>query len=147
MEERELHALAALGNFRCWLSNRSHRGIVCLQLLQNGVGTLDDALRHTRYFGHMDTKRVLATTTFQFTQEDYLAVQFLYRYVIVLDALKVLLHLVQLMIVSGEERASLRLGMFVQIFDDSPRYGDAVVGRRTTAQLVEQHQRTRRHII
>ena len=95
----------------------------------------------------MDTERVLRATLLQLTQEDDLAVDLLYRDVVVLDALEALLHLVQLMVMRGEERARLSLGMLVQVFDDGPRNGDAIVGTRATAQLVEEYQRVRRDIV
>ena len=69
--------------------------IVRLQLVQDGVGTLHDALGHTCQLGHVDTERVLATSPFKLAKEDDFAIHFLHRYVVILDAFERLLHLVQ----------------------------------------------------
>ena len=76
----------------------------------------------------MDTKRVLAPTLFQFTQEDDLAVDLLDADVIVLDTREVLLHLVQLVVVGSKERTSPCLRLFVQILNNGPGYRDTVIG-------------------
>ena len=89
----------------------------------------------------MNTERVFRTASHQFAQENDLAVQLLHADVIVLDTTEVLLHFVQFVIVSGEECACLRTLMIVQIFHNSPRYGDAVVGRSASSKLVEEHER------
>ena len=81
----------------------------------------------------MDTKRVLTPTLFQFAQEDDLAFHLFDGDVVVLDALEVLLHLVQFMVVSGKERTSLSLGMFVQILYDSPGNTDTVISASTSS--------------
>ena len=80
----------------------AHAGVVGFELLQYVLGTLHDRARHTRYFSHMNTERVLRSAAHQLAQEDNLAVKLLHRHVVVLYALEVLLHLVQLVIVSGE---------------------------------------------
>ena len=95
----------------------------------------------------MDTKRVLRATFLQLAEKDDLTLNLLHGNIIVFDAIEVLLHLVQLVVVSSKERAGLGLGLLVQVFDDSPRNGDAVVGGGATTQLVEEHQRSWRHII
>ena len=125
----------------------AYAGVVGFELLQYVLGTLHDRARHTRYFSHMNTERVLRSAAHQLAQEDNLAVKLLHRHIVVLYTLEVFLHLVQLVIVSGEERARLRLRVLVKILHDSPGDGDAVVGRRAAAQLVEEHERTRRHVV
>ena len=122
-------------------------GIVILQLFENHIGTVHDAARHTGNLCHMDTERVLTASRFQFTQEDYLSVHLSHTHIEVLDARKVLLHLVELMIVGSKERTCLRLLMFVQIFHDSPGNGNTIVGRSTSSQLIKEHQRARRNVV
>ena len=48
---------------------------------------------------------------------------------------------------SGKERTSLRLLVLMKIFHDSPGYGNTIVGGCSTTQLIEEHQRTGRHIV
>ena len=50
-----------------------------------------------------------------------------------------LLHFVQLVIVSGEERAGLSARMLMQILHDGPRNGDAVIRGSASSKLVEEH--------
>ena len=90
----------------------------------------------------MDTERVLRTTGDELTQEDHLTVNFLDRDVVVLDSWEVLLHLVELMIVRGEERTGVGMLVFVKIFHDGPGDRDAVVGGRAASKLVEEYERT-----
>ena len=88
----------------------------------------------------MDTKRVLTPTPFQLPKEDDLAVHLLHADVVVLDALEVLLHLVQLVVVGGKERTGLASAVLMQVFHDGPGYADAVVGRGATSQFVKEYQ-------
>ena len=67
-------------------------------------------------------------SSFQLAQEDDFAISLLHADIVVLDACEVLLHLVELVIVGGKERASLCLGMFVEIFYDGPRDRDTIIG-------------------
>ena len=90
---------------------------------------------------------MLAATRLQLAQEDNLAIHLLHTHVEVLDAREILLHLVQLVIMSGKEGASLRLLVLMKIFHDSPGDADAIVGRSSTTQLIEEHQGAWRHII
>ena len=123
-------------------------GVVVLQLLQDDVGALDDAPGHSRNLGHMDTKAVLRAALLELAQEDDFAVDLLHRDVVVLNAGKIFLHLVQLVVVGGEERARpAGLRVLVQVFNDGPGYRDAVVGRRAAAQLVEEHQRAAADVV
>ena len=100
----------------------THTRIVILQLFQYNIGTIYDATRHTGYFSHMNTKRVLTSTRFQLTQEDNLAIHLLHAYIEILDARKVLFHLIQFVIVGSKERTCLRLLVLMQVFHDSPSY-------------------------
>ena len=76
----------------------------------------------------MNTEGVLRAAPLQLAHKNHLAVNLLHRHVVVLDALEVLLHLVQLVVVGGKERTGLRLGVLVQILHDGPCNRDAVVG-------------------
>ena len=95
----------------------------------------------------MNTEGMLTATRLQLAQEDNLAIHLLHTHVEVLDAREILLHLVQLVIMSGKERTSLRLLVLMKIFHDSPGDADAIVGRSSTTQLIEEYQGTGRHII
>ena len=129
------------------LAGTAYTSIVLLQLLQNIVGTVHYAARHSGNLCHMNTEGVLAATRFQLAQEDNLAIHLLHTHVEVLDAREILLHLVQLVIMSGKEGASLRLLVLMQIFHDSPGDGNAIVGGCSTTQLIEKYQRAGRHIV
>ena len=50
----------------------------------------------------MNTERVLTTTTFQFTKEDYLIIHLFHRYIIVLDTLERFFHFIQFVVMRGE---------------------------------------------
>ena len=50
-----------------------------------------------------------------------------------------LLHFVQFVVVSGEERAGLSARMLMQILHYCPRNGDAVVRGSASSELVEEH--------
>ena len=95
----------------------------------------------------MNTEGVFRPTLFQFAQEDDFSVHLLHTHVEVADALEALLHLVQLMIVGGEECPRLGLAVLVQILHDGPGDGDAVVGAGAPSQFVEEHEGARRHIV
>ena len=143
MEKAEFHPVFVLGQplRRGWLAGLAHALIVLLQFFQNNVGTLHDTARHTGDFSHMYTETVLRAAAFQFAQEDHLAVDLLHAHVVVFDAWKILFHLVELVIVSGEERASLCLGILVQILHNGPCDADAVVGTGAASKFIEEDER------
>ena len=95
----------------------------------------------------MDTEGVLTAAAFQFAQENDLIVDFLHRHVIVLDTLEGLFHLIQFMVVRGEERARFGARMFVDILHNGPRNGNTVVSRSTAPQFVEEHQTAGRKVV
>ena len=95
-----------------------------------GIRPRHDALRHAGQLGHVDTEGVLASSPFQLTQEDDFLIHFAHRHVIVLHAGIQLLHLVQLMVMRGEERPCPPFFIFMDVFHDSPRDADTVVRRR-----------------
>ena len=68
------------------------------------------------------------TAWFQFAQEEHLALILVYRDVEVLDALETLLHLVQLVIMRGEEHLRMSLSALVDMLDNGPGDGDTIVG-------------------
>ena len=88
----------------------------------------------------MYTERVLRTARLQFAQKHHAVVHLAHRDVPVLDAREEALHFVELVIVRGEKRASVRPRVLVDIFHDGPGYGDAVVGRRAAPEFVEKHE-------
>ena len=95
----------------------------------------------------MNTERVLRTATGELSQEDHLSAGLPHTYVIVLYAVEILLHLVQLMVVCGEEHACPCPRIFVHILHYCPRYAYAVVCGSAASQLVEEHERARRHVV
>ena len=74
-------------------------------------------------------------------------IHFAHRHVVVFDACKAIFHLVQLMIVRGEEGARMSCGVFVDVLDDAPGDGDAIVGGRTATEFIKEHERTLREIV
>ena len=51
-----------------------------------------------------------------------------------------LLHLVELVVVSGEERTGVTTWTLVDIFDDGPCYADAVVRGSAPAQFIKEDE-------
>ena len=111
-----------------------------LQSFEDLVRPVDNAFRHTRHLGHMDTETVLATAGNQLTKEDHFIAHLLDRDVVILDALEGAFHLVQLMIMSSEKGLGTGPWMLVDVFDNGPGDRDTVVGAGSTAQLVEKHK-------
>ena len=142
-----MHALVGAGvAFSTWLGGSG----LCtgrLQVLQNLFGAFHDGGRHAGEACHVDAEGVLRTTALQFAQEDHLAVHLTHGHVPVLDARKVFLHLVEFVVVRSEERAGMRLRIFVDVLHDGPGDGYAVVSRRAAPQFVEEHERTLREVV
>ena len=90
----------------------------------------------------MDTERVFATTARKFAEEDDAMVYFAHRHVIVFDASKAVFHLVQFVVVRGEEGARMSGGVFVDVLHDAPGDGDAIVGGSTATEFVKKNERT-----
>ena len=82
----------------------------------------------------------------QFTQENDLTIDLLDGYVEVYNAVKPLLHGVQLVVVRGEKREGL-VRVFVQVLRDGPSNAHSVVGTRTASDLVQQNQTSLRKVI
>ena len=121
--------------------------LIFLQHLQDFIGTLHDALRHTRQLRHMDTKGMFASSTFQLSHENHLAVNLLDRHVVVLDAFMGLLHLVQFVVMGGKERSGMGFRMIMDILHDGPGDADAIIGGSASSQLIKQHQAARRQVV
>ena len=142
LEEAELHALAVVA----YVLDGGGIGVahacpVGFELLEDNLGAAHDALGHAGYLCHMDTEGVLAATGHELAQEDNLVADLLDAHIVVAYGGELALHLVELMIVGGKERAGASLGILVEVLDDGPGYADAVVGRGATPQFVEEHQR------
>ena len=139
LEKAELHAFAALADLDGGLGD-AVVAVAVLQLLKDDLGALDDAGRHAGELGHVDTEGVGTATGHELAKEDDLLVDFFHRHVVVVDAREGFFHLVELVIVRGEEGARMAFGVFVEKLDDGPGDGDAVVSRGAAAQLVEEHE-------
>lgn len=63
------------------------------------------------------------------------------------DAREEFLHLVELMIVRGEERSRMRFRILMDVFNNGPGNGDAVVGGSAATQFIEEHEATRREVV
>ena len=96
----------------------------------------------------MNTERMFRTSTFQFAKKEHLAIVFTHTDVIVGNAREGLLHLVELMIVSGKQHLGMTgRDILVDVFDNSPGNGNAIVGRSASTQLVEEDKTARREIV
>ena len=122
----------------CCLSGGDAYGIV-LQLLEDGIGTLHYALGHTGNLGNMNTETVLTATANKFAQEDYLVVHLADGDVVVAYACKRSLHLVEFVVVCGEQRLGVAL-VLMDVLHDRPCDAYTVVGRCAATQFVKQHQ-------
>ena len=80
-------------------------------------------------------------------QEYHFVACFLDRHIIVSDAFIESCHLVQLMIVCGKQCAGMCTAVLMQVFHYCPRDGNPVVGGRSPAQFVKEHQTPLRDII
>ncbi len=80
-------------------------------------------------------------------QEYHLAVDLGHRYVHVDDAVVGRGHLVELVVVGGKEGLGVQVAVVVDMLDDGPGDGYAVVGRGTAAELVEEYERAAAHVV
>lgn len=78
--------------------------------------TIDAGMPHE--FGHMYAEAVLASASGELAQEHYLAVDFLYRHVVVDDAAVGALHVVQFVVVGCKECLGVRGAVFVYMLYD-----------------------------
>ena len=109
------------------------------QFLENNICSCHNSPRHTSQLGNMDTETMFRTASFQFTQEDDLTIDLLDADVEILDAREGPFHLVQLVIVCGKERAGMSAIVLMDVFDNGPRDGNAVVGTCAATQFIEEH--------
>ena len=126
LEEAELHSAPA-GRYLSRRLGNALLAVVRFQLMQNIIGTLHDAFRHTCHLCHMNTERMFAAATFQFAQKNLFIIYLLHRYIVILDALERFLHLVQLMIMSGKQRTCLGFRMLVNMLHNSPSNGNTII--------------------
>ena len=87
----------------------------------------------------MDTEAVFRSAAHQFAQEDDLAVHFAHGDIVIADALEGLLHLVELVIMGSEERFGMAF-ILMDILDNRPCDGDAVIGTGTSSEFVKEHE-------
>ena len=85
----------------------------------------------------MDAEAVGRAPLLELAQEEHLAVVLAHGHVVVDHAGEGLLHLVELVVVGGEEGAGSAGAVLVDVLDDGPGDGDAVVGGGASAELVE----------
>ena len=111
-----------------------------LQLVQHLVGAFHDARRHSRQPCHVDAEAVGTASRLQAAQEDDLAIHLPHAYVEVLDACELGFHLVQFVVVCGEERAGVPHAVLMDILHNGPRDAYAVVGAGAAPQFVEEHK-------
>src|ERR1041385_5318838 len=72
---------------------------------------------------------------------------FFYRYMIILYPQQGVSKLIQLMVMSCKKCFRFVLRMIVQVFCNSPRNGNAVIGTSAAANLVQQNQATVREVM
>src|ERR1041385_1733985 len=72
---------------------------------------------------------------------------FFYRYMIILYPQQGVSKLIQLMVMSCKKCFRFVLRMIVQVFCNSPRNGNAVIGTSAAANLVQQNQATVRQVM
>ncbi len=111
------------------------------------ISPLHNNLWHTGQFGHMDTETVFASTSSEFAQKHDFTLYLTDRHVIVDHTAETLFHLVELMIVSGEESLGMGGAMLVDILDYSPCDRDTVIGRCAAAKLVKKYEGAFAHVI
>ena len=85
---------------------------------------------------------MFATTARKFAEKDDTMIYFAHRHVVVFDACKAIFHLVQFVVVRGEEGARMSGGVFVDVLDDAPRDGDTIVGGSAATEFVKKNERT-----
>ncbi len=121
------------------------RGCGLLEALQHGVGAVGDAARHAGEACHVDAEAVFRAAAGEFAQEHYFSVDFAHAYVVVGDACEPGFHVVEFVVVCGEQR--VHASVLVDVFDDGPCYGYAVVGACASAEFVEKDERAWAHVV
>ena len=130
---------------------RSHVGTVAagtfLQAVQHAVGTVGDGAGHTGQACHVDAEAVLRAAACELAQKYHLAVDIAHAHVVVGDSAEALLHIVELVVVGGEEGLGMQPPVLVDVFHDGPCYGYAVVGAGAATQFVEEDERAGAHVV
>ena len=94
----------------------------------------------------MKSKAVGNTSFFKFAEEDDVLADFLDRNMEVLYPIVDFFTIIEFMVVRRKQ--SLRsLTIFMDIFHDRTGDRHSVIGRRTTADFIEKHKRTRRKVV
>ncbi len=120
------------------------------RLLHRGsdlVGAGDDGAGHSGQARHVDAEAVLGAARGELAQEYDAAVGLGDRYVHVDDAVVCGGHLVELVVVGGKEGLGAQVAVVVDVLDDGPGDGYAVVCRCAAAQLVEEYERAGAHVV
>ena len=76
----------------------------------------------------MDAETMLRATLLELAQKHHLAVYLFHRHIVVRNPPEILLHLVQFVIMSGEECLGVEAPVLMNVLHNRPGYGDAVVG-------------------
>ena len=115
-----------------------------LELAEDVSGTVGDATWHTAEACDLDTEAMLAPPADELAKEEHTPIDLAGGDVVVLHALETTLEVIELVVVRSEEGLGAPVGIVVQVLDDSPSDGDAIVGAGATAQLVEEDEGARR---
>ena len=83
---------------------------------------------------------MLAPPTDELAKEEHAPIDLTGGDVVVLHALETPLEVIEFVVVRSEEGLGSPVGIVVQVLDDSPSDGDAIVGAGTTAQLIEEDE-------
>src|SRR5215472_8792575 len=111
-----------------------------LVFVQHITRPADDLRRQAGKLGDLDPVAAVGSAGLDLAQEDNPAGILFYRDVEILHAFKAI-EFRELVVVRGEE--SFRAAARVNELDDRPSDGQAVIGRRTPANLVEENERLR----
>ena len=95
----------------------------------------------------MDTETMFASAGDKFAKEYDFITYLLDRYIVILDALESLLHLVQLMVMGCKQGFRMSIRMFMDIFHDSPSDGNAIISTRPASQFIKENQTSRSHVV
>ena len=112
--------------------------MLVFQLRQNLFRALVHLAWYTGQTRHMDSVTFVGGARHDLMHEDDLVLPLADRNVQVLDARERLFEIGQLVVVRGKQRAAT--DVVVQVFDNTPGDRNAVVGARTAADFVQNHQ-------
>src|SRR5437764_13564012 len=98
---------------------------------------MNDRAGNTRQLRYMHTITLIGPTRHDLAQEDDFAFLFCDGYVHTLDARKHLGDFNQFMVVCSEEGKCTTAFVIVEVLDNGPRNGEAVIGAGTTANFIK----------